>query len=228
MFKKKIVWYVICTLENFTISDGSLDSFVFLDFFLYESLQNTSTCQCIYYNFSQFTYATVRTWARDSPWCNQQTRFFSGPLWNISWQTPPCCIGCPARFSHRCPYQRCLCRPLHTHWQETPPRGEMRWHNSFQRDVSVTHESEFQTTSLWSTYTSMDRSSSWAAAADPTATATAAEAATRPCLFLGSSFLSTGMLMKSGAATGWTNSTGKTPDRPWMAPNFQPLHKTRN
>lgn len=85
-----------------------------------------------------------------------------------------------------------------------------------------TCKSEFQIVCLLNTYTSIDRSSSWAAATDPTATATAAEAATRPCLFLGSSFLSTGMLMKSGAATGWTNSTGKTPDRPWMAPNFQP------
>lgn len=94
------------------------------------------------------------------------------------------------------------------------------------RRIYSTYKSGF--TCVGSTYTSMDRPSSWAAAADPTATATAAEAATRPCLFLGSSFLSTGMLMKSGAATGCTNSTGKTPDRPWMAPNFQPLHKTRH
>lgn len=75
-------------------------------------------------------------------------------------------------------------------------------------------------------HTSMERSSSWAAAVEPTATATAAEAATWPCLFLGSSFLFTGRLIKSGAATGWTNSTGKSPARPCTAPNFQPWGST--
>lgn len=57
---------------------------------------------------------------------------------------------------------------------------------------------------------------------EATATATAAEDATLPCLSLGSSFLSAGKWTKSGAATGWTYSVGKSPDLPWMAPNFHP------
>lgn len=71
--------------------------------------------------------------------------------------------------------------------------------------------------------TSVFLSSSWAAAVEATATATAAEAATLPCLSLGSSFLSAGKCTKSGAVTGWTYSAGKSPDLPWMAPNFHPV-----
>lgn len=71
--------------------------------------------------------------------------------------------------------------------------------------------------------TSVFRSSSWATAVEATATATAAEAATLPCLSLGSSFFSAGKWTKSGAATGWTYSAGKSPDLPWMAPNFHPV-----
>lgn len=52
--------------------------------------------------------------------------------------------------------------------------------------------------------------------------ATAPEAATLPCLSPGSSFLPAGKWTKSGAATGWTYSAGKSPDLPWMAPNFHP------
>lgn len=57
-------------------------------------------------------------------------------------------------------------------------------------------------------------SSSWATAAEATATATEAGAATLPCLSLGSSFFSTGRWVKSGAATDWTHSAGKKPDFP--------------
>lgn len=72
------------------------------------------------------------------------------------------------------------------------------------------------------TLTSVLRSSSWATAVEATAMATAPEAATLPCLSPGSSFLPAGKWTKSGAATGWTYSAGKSPDLPWMAPNFHP------
>lgn len=70
--------------------------------------------------------------------------------------------------------------------------------------------------------TSVERSSSCAAIADPIATATAAEAATRPCLSRGSS-RSAGRTRKSGAATGRTYSQGNTPDFPYTAPNRHPV-----
>lgn len=130
------VWYTFYTLENFTISDGSLDSFVFFDFFLYESLQNISNVNVSSTHFLLIQLYNCENMNSQFPlWCNQLTHFFSGPLWNISLQIPACCIGCLARFSHRCPYQRRLCRPLHTHWQETPPRGEMQQHNGTQMDL---------------------------------------------------------------------------------------------
>lgn len=122
------------TLENFTISDGSLGSFDFFDFFLYESPLNINIRLCVNSTWS-FNPTMHSIWARNAEWHNQPTRFFSGPLWNISWQTPPCCTGRPAGFSHRCPYQRCLCRPLYTHWQETPPRGDTQIHNNTRDDT---------------------------------------------------------------------------------------------
>lgn len=71
--------------------------------------------------------------------------------------------------------------------------------------------------------TSVFWSSSWATAVEATAMATAAKAATLPCLSLGSSFLSADKWTKSGAVMGWTYSAGKSPDLPWMAPNFHPV-----
>lgn len=130
------VWYPFYTLENFTISDGSLDSFVFFDFFLYESLRNISNINVSITQFLLINLCNHDNMNSQFPlWCNQLTRFFSGPLWNISLRIPACCIGCLARFSHPCPYQRYLRRLLHTHWQETPPRGEMQQHNGTQRKL---------------------------------------------------------------------------------------------